>query len=53
MLHAGESLYVDEELRSSNGDFNALMQEDGNFVTYDEDRTPLFATDTARRNANG
>lgn len=42
----GDTLEVEEELRSTNGKFNLRMQEDGNLVLYCESE-PIWATRVA------
>jgi microsomal dipeptidase-like Zn-dependent dipeptidase len=48
-LRAGETLEIDQELRSANGRHVLLMQTDGNLVLYDGDpsiESAVWATDT-------
>lgn len=45
-LTFGESLHIDERLWSCNGEYNLVMQGDGNLVLYGPDGAATWASDT-------
>ncbi len=45
-LTAGQNLFVDQMLTSSNGWYRTILQSDGNLVTYAKDNTPRWALNT-------
>lgn len=46
-LYVGQALNPGEELRSQNGQYNAVMQSDGNFVVYTKGgKKPTWASNT-------
>ena len=45
-LSSEESLVPNESLRSANGQFSLLLQQDGNLVLYEQETQPVWATGT-------
>ena len=45
-LHAGETLTQGQELVAPSGNYFALLQTDGNFVVYNRQNHPIWATGT-------
>lgn len=46
-LKMGQNLRVGQSITSSNGQYYAVIQKDGNFVVYDKNKRPIWATATS------
>lgn len=45
-LNSGQSIFIDQALRSANGWFRTLLQADGNLVTYRKNNTAAWSSKT-------
>lgn len=48
-INMGQSLKPDDYLQSSNGKYQAVLQEDGNFVLYDNNQKAVWYTNTSNK----
>jgi len=49
LLGNDQQLKQGESLRSPNGSYHVIMQNDGNFVLYDHSNQPIWASNTAQK----
>lgn len=52
-LRPDESLNQGESLVSKSGAFKAIMQEDANFVVYDQNKNPVWSSDSYKTHVSG
>jgi len=52
-LRPDQSLNQGESLVSKNGAFKAIMQEDANFVIYDQNKNPIWSSDSYKTQVSG